>query len=88
MSDYHKEPCRCLTDYKAIGRSDPNCCACSCGWNELVGENDQLKAQVKELERERDEAISQMHKAQSLSSKLVHAAIDGKQLILDEVDSE
>ena len=68
--DYQKMNCSCHQSYTSRKMVDPNCCSCNCDYNELVDaynkaildvgttgfENDQLKAQVAELERERDEA--------------------------------
>ena len=51
----------------------------------LENKNNQLKDRIAELERERDEAIKQMQKAQAISTKLIHAAIEGDQLVIAQL---
>ena len=46
--------CTCIDAYKIRNMRDPNCCACSCNYNDLVEQLAKANERIEILEKERD----------------------------------
>jgi len=65
MSEFEKIECSCADAYTARKLRDPNCCAHSCDYNELVD-------RIAEIEREKAELVSQVENLKSAMSNAVN----------------
>lgn len=93
MSEYSKLPCTCIEAYKTRKMRDPNCCACSCDYNDVVEENDQLRQQVEQLtqrakqaERERDEYATSTKKSLKNDIKLLKSSNRKKDFEIERLE--